>query len=277
MPTSPFNYDDWEERIFAYVSGDMPDVERKDFEALMAQIPELQEAVEFDTLLKEKADTHFLSEYIKANWSEYMDDKSSGKNNTPDKPLNDNISHVPAPPTVSFPIMKGLIWGLGILVVGSIGYFMYQTQKAQAREARIESFVKDNFPHLVYSNTTMDDDSAVTLYKAKRYAEAETLFIQKDTKGIMNPSPAYALYRAYNALFLEPPHTEIGLKILENLYKDKDGYQVEDAEWYLILAYLQKKKYIEANIILQNIFNRDLPQTKERFENAQELMNVLQN
>lgn len=268
MNTSSFNYEDWEERIIAYLNNKMIDADRQLFEASMSEIPELQEAVEFDAMLKSQADEHFLTEYVKANWEDIIGDNPSKDNvKEPDCIPDSDFSKSPTPLST-----KGILNGLGIIiVVVSVLFFVYQYFSKPSLEKRLEEVMTEFFPPLQVDRTTDLNDEALNLYSKGNYKDAEQLFLKSD-KSNRNEDGAYGLYRAINALMINPPNTIIALDILKKRKKAGDyTFNEEAVSWYLVLAHLKQKDYENAKIVL-----RDIPTTSEYFGNALKLLKILE-
>ena len=275
MTTPPFNYDDWEDKIIAYVSGKMADADRQKFESQMAEMPELQEAVAFDALMKKQADNHFMTQYFNTNWDDIVKDIIPEEAETAKEREAEALNSEAQPLATSpkYPLsIKAILGGLGIVLLAFVGYFMYQNQVKPSKETRIENAMQTLFPPLPFdAEGTNLIDEAIDLYRVNKFEEAEVLFAQKDSTMRKNEDDAYGLYRAVNALMLRPPKTDIAYQILRNRYSfGGNSFKSNDVEWYLVLAYLQKKDYDNAKKILRNITN----QTYE--PNARKILNILE-
>lgn len=268
MNTPSFNYEDWEERIIAYLNNKMTDADLQAFEKSMAEMPELQEAVEFDAMLKSQADEHFLTEYVKANWEDIMGDTL--QNDITQQPkVKPNLDLTKSPNPLS---IKAFLKGLGIIVVvASVLFFAYQYFSKPSLEKRLEEVMTDFFPPLEVERTTDLNDEALKLYSKGNYKDAEQLFLKTDSS-TRNEDGAYGLYRAINALMINPPNTAIALDILKKR-KQAGDYTFNDnaVPWYLVLAYLKRKDYENAKVVL-----RDIPTTSEYSDNAVKLLKILQ-
>jgi hypothetical protein len=272
MTTPSFNYNDWQERITAYISQKMNDTDRQVFEAHMTEIAELKQAVALDSMLKRKGEVIFLAEYAKANFGDFMDGDSpeSTGEKTPETPLKE--IYVPKSPGFTPLSIKGILGSLGIVFLSIVGYFGFQYQAKQAKKAELMRIEKEWFPHLAFNGQfTNLKDSAVQLYNDTLYEQAEILFLKNDAANISHDGP-YGFYRAINALMLNPPKTDLALAILKVRLplNEKQTFEIQDVRWYMVLAYLQKQNYKAAKEVLVMI-----PQGSKYENNARKLILLL--
>lgn len=277
MTNSSFNYNDWADKICAYISSKMTDIDRQEFEVQMAQIPELQEAVDFDTLLKKQAQEHFYEEYINTNWDDIMSDVSSENtdNKTPEKPTT-NIDTPPTNPVKPPLSIKGILGGLGVLALLVSAYFIYQNQAKNAKLSRIEQLQDVWFAPITFENDNIQE-KATDMFKNGLYEQAETVFFEADTiKNKNDDVGAYGLYRAMNALTIKPPKSDLAFKILEKRYnKGNLPFKPEVTKWFLIKVYLQKKDYANAQLMLEKMTQEDLSKIPNAKQYSSEILDLL--
>ena len=93
---------------------------------------------------------------------------------------------------------------------------------------------------------------AIQAYIQGNFADAEAFFSQNDVKE-NNAFGPRGLYRAINSLMIQPPKTDKAIEILSSRYENKNTFRYDAVEWYLALAYLQKKDADSAKKILEGI------------------------
>jgi tetratricopeptide (TPR) repeat protein len=278
MTTSPFNYDDWDEQISAYLSGKMTEVTRQKFESDMAQIPELKEAVKLDALLKKQGDKQLFTAYIKANWDDLMADTPLKDANK--KAVDNTVKH-PEKPANNTPLsIKGFLWAFGFVLLSVLGYFIYQNKVKNDKIAQLETLEKESFTHLKFEDTALKGE-VFNLYEkrtSETYEQAEKIFMQSDAIKGKNEDKVYGLYRAINALMLQKPKTDFATSILENLLTfDDDAFKLYEVKWYLAKAYLQKKDFTKARELLEKIQNspEQFTEKPEYPTEAHKILNIL--
>jgi hypothetical protein len=280
MTSSSFNYEDWQEKILAYINKKMDESERETFERNMAQTPELREAVEFDSMLKHKAQTHFLEKYMEANWDDLMKEAFSDEKSE-DTSNQEPSQSIPPKTTNSYPL--SIKWLLGILTTVAIitsFYFYYQYQQKQEILALIGTYEKDFFPHLNYTERNYPDNAINEYDKGKEdktyYLKAEKLFEQEDKIPQKIENPIYSIYRSVNALMLPIPKTDLAISILEKRHNSgNEAYKSAAVMWYLVKGYLQKKEYSKAKLMLEKIIQLKNDYKEEDINNANQLLLLL--
>ena len=253
MTTNNFDYDEWEDRISAYLNQKMSDADRLQFEENIANIPDLKEAVEFDKALNQRATEHHLFQHLKPQLDNYIKEKF------PDNPIQpENIETYKPPTGSSYPLSKKLFFGIlsliALIAVSVIAFNRYQKSENYNQMA-----IKwlSNTP-LPYDNTnfanfqTGKDSLAIQAYIQGNFADAEAFFSQNDVKE-NNAFGPRGLYRAINALMVQPSKTDKAIEILSVRYENKNTFRYDAVEWYLALAYLQKKDADSAKKILESI------------------------
>lgn len=269
MTTNNFDYDEWEDRISAYLNQEMSDTDRFQFETDMSNMPDLKDAVEFDKVLHQRATEHHLLQHLRPQLDNYI------KENFSDNPTQiENID--PTEPSLNkYPLSKKLFWGaLSLIVVIFISMIAYNSYQKSKEYDHIMTKWLSNAP-LPYDNTnfanfqTGYDSMAIQAYIQGHYAEAESYFSQNEVKE-NNVYGARGLYRAVNALMIQPPNTDKAIEILRARYENKNTFRYEAVEWYLALAYLQKKNKEVAKKILESI-----PKESEYATNAIQILKEL--
>jgi Tfp pilus assembly protein PilE len=277
MAIPSFNYDDWQDKIFAYINKKMSDSDRQAFEVQMNENAELREAVTFDMILNEEAEIHFLAEYAQANWSHELTDASSDNKNEGENTSESTPNQAITPKSVTtYPLsIKAILGILAVVVILGFGYFIYKSRLNQAKITELERIEQTLFPHIVIDATTAKD-TAISLYNSKQFEAAERFFIQQDMTN-KNENGAYGLSRALNALFLDDKSkTDLALKILKPRYEAGDTkFEYEIIEWYLVKAYLQKGDYEAAKEIVKKIAKKIDTKTKY-VSDAREILSVLE-
>lgn len=253
MTTNNFDYDEWEDRISAYLNQKMSDADRLQFEADMTNIPDLKDAVEFDKALNQRATEHHLFQHLKPQLDHYIKEKF------PDNPIRPENIETPKPPIgSSYPLSKKLFLSvLSLIVLIAISVIAFNRYQKLENYNQIAIKWLSNTP-LPYDNTNLanfqtgKDSMAIQAYMQGHYAEAEAFFSQNDVKE-NNAFGPRGLYRAINALMIQPPKTDKAIEILSARYENKNTFRHEAVEWYLALAYLQKKDADAAEKILAGI------------------------
>jgi DNA-directed RNA polymerase specialized sigma24 family protein len=242
LMTNDFNYDLWEDQIRAFISDKMSATERAQFESKMAELPELKEAVELDKMIQSNAQEHALFNHLKDNW-----DTISGEN----KPMNEpNIPKIEKGGPLSIKAILGLF--LGILVLISVYFFNENRKKEAAFNAIVSAYQKP----LSIDNTNLNDvalesdKQALKAYTEGRFTDAEQLFLKADSKE-NNRNEGRGLYRAINAFMLQPPQSNTTIAILSE--RDSTAFRFDAVQWYLALAYLQKKDFKRTENLLKSI------------------------
>jgi DNA-directed RNA polymerase specialized sigma24 family protein len=242
LMTNDFNYDLWEDQIKAFISDKMSAAERVQFESKMQELPELKEAVELDKMIQSNAQEHAVFNHLKDNW-----DTISGEN----KPINERI--IPKIEKGGLLSIKAiLVLFLGILVVIS-AYFFNENRK---KEATFNSIISGYQKPLLIDNTNLNDvalesdKQALKAYAEGRFTDAEQLFLQADSRD-NNRNDGRGLYRAVNAFMLQPPQPNTAISILSE--RDSTAFRFDAVQWYLALAYLQKKDFKRAETLLKSI------------------------
>jgi hypothetical protein len=250
MTTDNFDYDEWEDRISAYLSDKMTDADRIEFERNMSISNDLKEAVAFDMAIKKRANEYHLFEHIKPHLDDFVKENALKE----DTKTDENTK----PPQNKYPLsIKLFLNGLGLVLLIIISYWAFNNYQKSENQKYLMAKWLDNAP-LAYENTNLQqyqtgsDSLAIIAYKAKQYEEAEKLFMQNDTKQINDFGPR-GLYRAINALMIKPPKTDLAIDILMVRYENKNTFRYDAVEWYLAMAYLQKEDYKKAKNILENI------------------------
>jgi hypothetical protein len=250
MTTDNFDYDEWEDRINAYLTDKMTDADRIEFEQNMSINNDLKEAVAFDKAVKKRATEYHLFEHIKPHLDDFVKEKTL--------PDNDKKEENKKSPQSKYPFsIKQFLSGLGLVLLSVIGYWAFNNYQKSENQKYIMAKWLDNAP-LAYDNTNLQqyqtgsDSLAIIVYEAKQFEEAEKLFIQNDTKQVNDFGPR-GLYRAINALMIKPPKTDLAIEILVARYDNKNTFRFDVVEWYLAMAYLQKEDYKKAKNILENI------------------------
>ncbi len=259
MTTNNFEYEDWEDRINDYLKGKMTDAERIQFEAAVSNSTDLQEAVAFEKALTNRATEHFLYQHLKPKMDDFVKENLSDdepKNTKPENgPLSinrisDMIDHIRG--KIISPV--GLFLFLGLLVIGVWVFNRYQ--KSAVYDQMMVQWLT-NAP-LPYDNTNLAnfqtgaDSLAIQAYIQGDYVKAEAYFVQNDAK-TQNTFGPRGLYRAVNALMVQPPKTDKAIEILSFRKGNPSTFRHDAVEWYLALAYLQKHDVATAKKILEGI------------------------
>jgi hypothetical protein len=268
MTNKDFDFEAWEDRIDDFLNQKMTDTERTQFEADMGQVAGLKEAVDFEKALKQKATEHYLFQHLKPQLEGYIQGNNLEK--TPEIEKNVKTG------TPKYPLSIGGLLGIvGIIVVSILGIMVYNNtmQKRKVQTEILSRWLIDK--PLLFENTNLQDfqtgadAAAIEAYKKGKYAEAEALFKQNDSKALNETGPR-GLYRAINALMLTPPDADNALPILQNRYADKNTFRYNAVAWYLALAYLQKNNLGASKKILENV-----SVDSEYYENVQILLTDL--
>jgi DNA-directed RNA polymerase specialized sigma24 family protein len=242
LMTNDFNYDLWEDQIKAFISDKMSAAERAQFELKMQELPELKEAVELDKMIQSNAQEHSVFNHLKDNW-----DTISGEN----KPINEPIiPKIEKGGPLSIKAILGLF--LGVLVLISAYFFNENRKKEAAFNDIIGVYQK---PLLIEKTSVIkgaleSDRQALKAYSEGCFTDAEQLFLQADSKE-NNRNAARGLYRAVNAFMLQPPQPNTTIAILSE--RDSTAFGFDAVQWYLALAYLQKKDFKRAETLLKSI------------------------
>ena len=260
--TDNFEYEDWEAKISAYLKDTMPLQDRLDFEKNMSENPSLKEAVEFDKALNQQAQAHLLFKHLTPHLEDFIAENKL-----------DEQQSSPLPKSPRYPLsIKTILGGLSLvllLVLGILSIFTYQKDKKYTQIIH-KWTMADPLPYI--GNDTLFQNNAtseaVKAYQRGDYKQAEMFFLQNDSpeKDQQNAR----LYRAVTALLTQPPNTDKAIQILEVRYGDKRRFGYEAIEWYLALAYLQKKDNEKALKVLNNI-----PKDSDYTQKAQSLMQEL--
>ena len=264
MVDNDFDFDEWEDRINAYLNNKMTVADRAQFERAMGEVEGLKEAVDFEAALTEKATEHQLFEHLKPKMEAYIEQKGlKNTENSKPEPIKGPLS------------IKGILGILGVVLVGILAWFGYSSvQKSSEQKALITKWLL-NQP-LAYENTNLavfqtgSDSAALAFYKLGKYTEAEALFKQNDSKDV-NISGPRGLYRAVNALMTNPPNPKMAIELLESRYANRNTFRYEAVAWYLALAYLQNGDFEKSKQVL-----KDITAESEYFNNAQTLMRELE-
>jgi hypothetical protein len=250
MTSDNFDYDEWEDRINAYLTDKMTDADRIEFEQNMSINNDLKEAVAFDKAVKKRATEYHLFEHIKPQLDDFVKEKT--------QPDDDKIEENKQSPQSKYPLsIKQFLGSLGLILLIVIGYWAFNNYQKSENHKYIMTKWLNNEP-LAYNNTNLQqfqvgaDSLAIIAYTAKQFAEAEQFFMQNDTKQSNDFGPR-GLYRAINALMIKPPKTDLAIGILEARYDNKNTFRYDAIEWYLAMAYLQKEDYKKAKNILENM------------------------
>ena len=272
MVDNDFDFDEWEDRINAYLNNKMTVADRTQFEQAMGEIEGLKEAVDFEAALTQKATEYQLFEHLKPKIEAYIEEKGFKKTENPKpEPIKGPLS------------IKGILGILGVILVGVLAWFGYnsiqksnsQTQLRTQLQTELVTKWLTNQP-LAYENTNLaafqtgSDSAALAFYKLGKYSEAEALFKQNDSKEVNSSGPR-GLYRAVNALMINPPNPKITIELLESRYANKNTFKYEAVAWYLALAYLQNGDFERSKQIL-----KDITPESEYFSKAQTLMRELE-
>jgi DNA-directed RNA polymerase specialized sigma24 family protein len=242
--TSDFNYDLWEDQIKAFITNKMSAAERLQFESKMEELPELKEAVELDKMIQSNAQEHALFNHLKENW-----DAISGGNKPFDEPITATISK-------RGPLSIKAILGVFLSVLVLISAYLFNEKRK--KETAFNDLMSIYQKPLLIENTTLievaleSDKSALKAYSEGRFTDAEQLFLQADSRD-NNRNAARGLYRAVNAFMLQPPQSDKAIAILSE--RDSTAFRYDAIQWYLALAYLQKKDFKQAEILLKTIAN----------------------
>ena len=198
------------------------------------------------------------------------------KEKFPDNPIQPENIETPKPQTgSSYPLSKKLFFAvLSLIVLIAISVIAFNRYQKSENYNQIAIKWLSNTP-LPYDNTnfanfqTGKDSIAIQAYMQGHYAEAEAFFSQNDAKE-NNAFGPRGLYRAINALLIHPPKTDKAIEILSARYENKNTFRYEAVEWYLALAYLQKKDADAAKKILEGISKQS-----EYAPNAAEILEEL--
>lgn len=252
MTTNNFDYDEWEDRISAYLHQKMEEADRLQFEADMTNMPDLKAAVEFDKALNQRATEYHLLQHLKPQLDNYIKDKFPE-----DTPTSENIE-TPEPSIEKYPLsIKRILGALILMSLIGVSVIIFNRYQNQEKYSQIATKWLSSAA-LKYDNTnfadfqTGKDSMAIQAYMQGHYDEAETFFIQNDSKD-NNAFGPRGLYRAINALLIQPPKTDKAIEILSARYENKNTFRYEAVEWYLALAYLQKKDADAAKKVLEGI------------------------
>ena len=272
MVDNDFDFDEWEDRINAYLNNKMTVADRTQFEQAMGEVEGLKEAVDFEAALTEKATEHQLFEHLKPKMEAYIEQK--GLKNT------ENSKPEPIKGPLSINRFLGI---LGVVLVGILAWFGYSSVQKSNEQAQLRAQLQTelvtkwliNQP-LAYENTNLaafqtgSDSAALAFYKSGKYTEAEALFKQNDSKDV-NISGPRGLYRAVNALMTDAPNPKMAIELLESRYANKNTFRYEAVAWYLALAYLQNGDFEKSKQVL-----KDITLESEYFGKAQTLMRELE-
>jgi hypothetical protein len=245
-----FDFDDWEDRINDYLKGKLTDAERTQFEAALSNSTDLQEAVAFEKALNQQATEHFLFQHLKPKMDDFV------KNNLPD-----DDTDTPTPdtqnPTKGPLSIKSLLGALLLILMVCVGVYVFNRYQKTKIYDQITATWLTNAP-LPYDNTNLanfqtgQDSLAIQAYIKGDYTKAESFFSQNDAKQTNAFGPR-GLYRAVNALMILPPKTDKAIEILSFRNDNPNTFRHDAVEWYLALAFLQKKDVVAAKRILQGI------------------------
>ena len=276
MTNASFDYNDWADKIFTYINGKMTPADSTEFEAQMAQIPELQDAVDFDIMLKKQAQEHFYQEYINANWDDIMGNAPS--DNVDNKTKGKDAKDIKAAfNTAKYPLsIKGILGGLSVLILLVSVYFMYQNQAKKTKLSHIESLQDIWFAPISFETDNLND-TVKSLYRNGLYEQAELIFVETDTFINKNePVGAYGLYRAINALTIKPPKTDLAFEILKTRYALGElSFKSEVTKWFLIKVYLQKKDYTKARLMLKEMTPEEIKKIPNAEQYSREILDLL--
>jgi hypothetical protein len=268
MTNKDFDFEAWEDRIDDFLNQKMTDTERMQFEADMIHTEGLKDAVDFEKSLKQQATEHYLYQHLKPQLDGYVQENIIDKTPAEEQPAKTDVP--------KHPLSIGKVLGImGIVAIAALGVFIYNNnvQKKQLQTEILSKWLS-NKP-LLFENTNLQDfqtgadAAAIEAYKKGKYAEAETLFKQNDTKAVNETGPR-GLYRAINALMLMPPDADNAIDILQTRYTDKNTFRYNAVAWYLALAHLQRNDAATAKKVLENV-----DANSEYYENAQTILNEL--
>lgn len=245
-----FDYEDWEDRIDAYLNAKMTDAERIEFESVMSNNVDLKAAVAFERTLKQRATDHFLFQHLKPQMEDFVKEKF------PNLEV-ENGDRVNVPRPIGPLSIKGIFGVFSLVVVVILGVFLFNRYQKQAVYDKIITNWLTNAP-LPYDNTNFAnfqigaDSLAIQAYIQGDYAKADTYFSQNDGQQ-NNAFGARGLYRAINALLVQPPKTDKAIAILSNRMDNDNSFRHDAVEWYLALAYVQKHDIAAAKKVLEGM------------------------
>jgi hypothetical protein len=262
MSIQNFDYSDWEERIADYINETMTQADRIQFEKDMADTLELKKAVELDKALHQRASELYLFEHLKPLADDYVKEKFP-EYHPQAKKENANIEPLKKSPLS----IKLILSVLSVLLLVGLGFFYNNYQKRENHRQIISKWLTQK--PLSYDNTNLadfqtgNDSLAIVAYIQRQYDKAESLFLTNDSRE-NNAFGPRGLYRAVNALMTTPPKTDIAIELLARRYDNKNTFLYDAVEWYLALAYLQKKDIENAQKILRNVSDNSVYNNEAR-------------
>lgn len=246
--------------IERFLSGIMTDQEKQGFEKQLEEDPSLQQELDLhrqiETTLKGEK-VHQLRDVLKKvdkNWQ------------APEAPKEAIVK--------TFNFKKILSIAAAVLVL-LVAYQFFSTTK----NASSEALFADNFQtyKMVLNQRTLSDtdnnsfdakliNQGISAYEEKNFALAAATFqkLQEQHNNIV----AFQFYRASSELSLE--NTDIAIRLLEEISSKSGHLFVEQTQWYLALAYLQKEENEKARLQLQAI-----PKGAYQYDAAQKILNAL--
>ena len=257
MATDNFDYEAWEDKITAYLNGSMSPEDHAVFEKNMAENTDLAEAVSFDKTLNQQAKANLLFQHLVPQMNDFViENKLESKPTSPRTPLS----------------IKTILGGLSLILLVILGgFWVYQAQRSAKYATIVQKWtLTDPMPY-VGNDTLFRTDAtaeAIKAYQRGNYQQAETYFLQDDSRE--NNQQNSRLYRAITAIMVQPPNTDKAIQLLEERYGDNQRFGYQAIEWYLALAYLQKKDVAKAFKIL-----KEIPNNSEYASKAKAMMDEL--
>lgn len=253
-----FDYEDWEDSINAYLNAEMTDAERVAFERVMSNNADLKDAVDFESALTQRATDHFLFQHLKPKMKDFVNENfpNSEKENAGNSE-KENVENIDAPTKKGPLSIKGISVIFSVILTLFVAFFLFNRYQKQANYDKIMANWLTNAP-LPYDNTNFAnfqagaDSLAIQAYAQGDYATADTYFSQNDGQQDNAFGPR-GLYRAVNALLIQPPKTDKAIKILSNRMENENSFLHDAVAWYLALAYVQKHDIEAAKKALKGI------------------------
>ena len=211
------------DQVKRYLSGEMNDEEKKQFEDIIDNDPELARQVDLDQVLLEGIQLHYRGQ---------LKEKLKG--------LDRHDLQTASP---SFPIFRALAIAAGVMLIMVVGFLVFDN-KPDSQELYTTYFkpyynVVNNIER---GETVSGEDDPYQLYETGEYQRANELF---EKLLLMEPGNNQLIF--YNGLsYLNSGLTSRAIDNLSKVAGKEDFLLSGTAYWYLGLAYLKENRIKEA-------------------------------
>lgn len=148
--------------------------------------------------------------------------------------------------------LKPLINVAAILVLGIVGYFVFQSVNKTEDLPSIEHFYSETFPSpgIMQSESGEEDywNNAIIFYSEGQYILAQNEILKIDSL-----TAQQKFYLGLSYMKRTPAKLDSSITILKNIIDDPNNLQADATQWYLALAYLKANQQALALPMLESI------------------------